>query len=93
MDKLLGSGELLGQNGTKTPVSALSSKEVVGLYFSAHWCVLLVFSRELPQRDGRCGMDHAKVKVISCLRGPSRISRPLYPTPRERFSAYAKACG
>ncbi len=42
MDKLLGTGELLGQKGAKTPVSALASKEVVGLYFSAHWCVLPV---------------------------------------------------
>jgi hypothetical protein len=42
MDKLLGTGELLGQKGAKTPVSALASKEVVGLYFSAHWCVIPV---------------------------------------------------
>jgi len=42
MDKLLGTGELLGQKGAKTPVSVLASKEVVGLYFSAHWCVLPV---------------------------------------------------
>jgi hypothetical protein len=41
MEQLLGSGELLGKTG-KTPVSALASKEVVGLYFSAHWCVLPV---------------------------------------------------
>ena len=40
--KRLGAGELLGQKGAKTPVSALASKEVVGLYFSAHWCVLPV---------------------------------------------------
>ena len=41
MEQLLGSGELLGKTG-KTPVSALASKVVVGLYFSAHWCVLPV---------------------------------------------------
>ena len=41
MEQLLGTGELLGKKG-KTPVSALASKEVVGLYFSAHWCVLPV---------------------------------------------------
>ena len=48
MDKLLGAGELLGQKGAKTPVSALASKEVVGLYFSAHWCVLPVHLHSLP---------------------------------------------
>ena len=37
MEKLFGGVELLGK-GTKSPASALSSKQVVGLYFSAHWC-------------------------------------------------------
>jgi len=40
MDKLFGAADLqlLGQDGARTPVSALAAKEVVGLYFSAHWC-------------------------------------------------------
>ena len=40
MEKLFGSADLqlLGQGGAKTPVSALAAKQVVGLYFSAHWC-------------------------------------------------------
>lgn len=38
MEKLFGAIELLGPKGTKSPISALSSKKVVGLYFSAHWC-------------------------------------------------------
>jgi thiol-disulfide isomerase/thioredoxin len=37
MEQILGTSELLGKKD-KTPVSALASKEVVGLYFSAHWC-------------------------------------------------------
>jgi nucleoredoxin len=41
MDKLLGCSpdlQLLAQGGATTPVSALADKQVVGLYFSAHWC-------------------------------------------------------
>ena len=38
MEALFGSAELLGPGGGKTTVSALASKEVVALYFSAHWC-------------------------------------------------------
>merc|ERR1711939_132353 len=40
MDKLFGSADLmlLGQDGAKTPVSTLAGKQVVGIYFSAHWC-------------------------------------------------------
>ena len=39
MDKLLGCDlQLLAQGGASTPVSSLADKQVVGLYFSAHWC-------------------------------------------------------
>jgi nucleoredoxin len=40
MEKLFGSADLqlLAQGGAKAPVSALAAKQVVGLYFSAHWC-------------------------------------------------------
>jgi thiol-disulfide isomerase/thioredoxin len=41
MDKLLGCSpdlQLLAQGGATTPVSALADTQVVGLYFSAHWC-------------------------------------------------------
>jgi nucleoredoxin len=41
MDKLLGCSldlQLLAQGGATTPVSALVDTQVVGLYFSAHWC-------------------------------------------------------
>ena len=41
MDQLLGCSpdlQLLAQGGATTPVSALADKQVVGLYFSAHWC-------------------------------------------------------
>jgi len=42
MDKLFGSADaaLLGKDGAKatTVSAALAGKEVVGLYFSAHWC-------------------------------------------------------
>ena len=30
--------QLLAQGGATTPMSALADKQVVGLYFSAHWC-------------------------------------------------------
>merc|ERR1711939_1227059 len=40
MEKLFKSTDLqlLGQDGTKVPVSTLAAKQVVGIYFSAHWC-------------------------------------------------------
>lgn len=40
METVFGSADLqlLGQGGARTPASALSSKQVVALYFSAHWC-------------------------------------------------------
>jgi len=40
MDKIFGSSDLKlqGKDGAVTPVSALAEKQVVGLYFSAHWC-------------------------------------------------------
>jgi nucleoredoxin len=41
MDQLLSCSpdlQLLAQGGATTPVSALADTQVVGLYFSAHWC-------------------------------------------------------
>ena len=41
MNKILGCSpdlQLLAQGGATMPVSALADKQVVGLYFSAHWC-------------------------------------------------------
>lgn len=32
------SGPLIDKSGGSTPVSDLKSKDVIGLYFSAHWC-------------------------------------------------------
>jgi nucleoredoxin len=35
---LFGDIELLGKDGQKVPASSLDGTDVVGLYFSAHWC-------------------------------------------------------
>ena len=38
MEKLLGTTLAGAQGAEKSTIDALSGKEVVGLYFSAHWC-------------------------------------------------------
>eukprot|EP00591_Stephanopyxis_turris_P017578 CAMPEP_0195543198 /NCGR_PEP_ID=MMETSP0794_2-20130614/51994_1 /TAXON_ID=515487 /ORGANISM="Stephanopyxis turris, Strain CCMP 815" /LENGTH=376 /DNA_ID=CAMNT_0040677351 /DNA_START=100 /DNA_END=1227 /DNA_ORIENTATION=- len=38
VSSILGSGALVGKDNTTVQPSDLDSKEVVGLYFSAHWC-------------------------------------------------------
>mmetsp|Transcript_15595 Transcript_15595/g.30798 ORF Transcript_15595/g.30798 Transcript_15595/m.30798 type:complete len:414 (-) Transcript_15595:53-1294(-) len=38
MEKLLEGCKILNKDGAEVPLSQLASTEVVGLYFSAHWC-------------------------------------------------------
>ncbi len=64
MEQLLGTSELLGKKGT-TPVSALASKEVVGLYFSARWCVLPV---PHAPRESERATESERVRVRVCVR-------------------------
>ncbi|CAL1543825.1 unnamed protein product [Lymnaea stagnalis] len=37
LEEILGS-ELIGQDGSVVPVSSLTDVDLIGIYFSAHWC-------------------------------------------------------
>mmetsp|Transcript_7995 Transcript_7995/g.9165 ORF Transcript_7995/g.9165 Transcript_7995/m.9165 type:complete len:165 (-) Transcript_7995:340-834(-) len=62
---LLGEGDLIDRDGKLTPVADLKENDVVGLYFSAHWCPpCRHFTPKLAKHYKKINEEDKKLEIV-----------------------------